>query len=231
MHDHDFEALGHVHKPAMRKPAEAAGSSGPATADPRAPLTPTRVMSLQRAAGNSSVSGLIEEERSPVHDVVGKGGGQPLDTGTRSFMEERIGADFSGVRVHTDGKAAESAKAVQAHAYTVGNDVVFGAGQYQPGSPSAQRMLAHELTHVVQQRSGPVSGTPQAGGINVSDPSDSFERAAEANADKVMSGGPAQQQPTAAPSVQREEADDDEYVQEMAVQRAEDEDEMQDEDL
>jgi hypothetical protein len=76
-------------------------------------------------------------------------------------MESRLDADFSDVRVHTDGKATDSARSVQAYAYTVGNDVVFQSDKYAPGSDSGQRMLAHELTHVVQQRSGPVAGTPR----------------------------------------------------------------------
>lgn len=80
-----------------------------------------------------------------------KGGGQPLDPATRAFMEPRFGHDFSQVRVHTDTRAAESARAVNALAYTVGRDVVFGAGQYVPGSTRGERLLAHELTHVVQQ--------------------------------------------------------------------------------
>jgi hypothetical protein len=77
--------------------------------------------------------------------------GQPLDAATRSFMEPRFGQDFSEVRVHTDGQAAESARAVNARAYTVGRDVVFGAGQYTPGSSEGSSLIAHELTHTIQQ--------------------------------------------------------------------------------
>ena len=88
-----------------------------------------------------------------VHDVL-LASGQPLDTATRAFMEPRFGHDFSKVRVHTNAKAAESAGAVQAKAYTVGQDVVFGAGAFAPGTQEGQRLLGHELTHVVQQGSG-----------------------------------------------------------------------------
>lgn len=77
--------------------------------------------------------------------------GQPLDVPTRSIMERRFGHDFSKVRVHTDAKAAESAKAVNAQAFTVGSNVVFEAGQYAPSSVAGQQLLRHELTHVVQQ--------------------------------------------------------------------------------
>jgi hypothetical protein len=198
---------------------------------------PSAVLDLQRAAGNEAVAQLLTEEdrgeqqRSPVLDVVGRGGGQPLQATTRSVMEGALGADFSGVRVHTDGAAAASAQAVQAHAYTVGNDVVFQQGLYQPETPGGQRMLAHELTHVVQQRSGPVDGTATGSGISVSHPSDSFERAAEASADRFMAGGgveahssPAGPSP-AASNVQREAADEQPAVQRAFVQRAEEEEE------
>jgi hypothetical protein len=177
------------------------------------------VLHLQRAAGNASVTGLLvgdEEQESPVKDVVGTGGGQPLDHDTRGFMESRLGHDFSDVRVHTDAKASQSAQSVQAHAYTVGNDIVFQSGQYAPDTAAGKRMLAHELTHVVQQRSGPVDGTPAPGGINISNPSDAFERAAERSADQVMAGGSAEMAAPAPPSVQRQDAEE---LQESAVQR------------
>ena len=77
--------------------------------------------------------------------------GQPLPTSVRTFFEPRFERDFSQVRVHADAHAAESAQAVQALAYTVGSDIVFGAGQYAPATTAGQRLLAHELTHVVQQ--------------------------------------------------------------------------------
>ena len=141
------------------------------------------LLHLQRSAGNSGVVQLLGDEQeaadgSPVKDVVGRGGGQPLEGDLQSDMEGRFGADFSGVRVHTDGQAAASASSVNAHAYTVGNDIVFGSGRYDPASPTGQRTIAHELTHVVQQRSGPVDGTPAAGGIQLSNPADRFEQAA-----------------------------------------------------
>lgn len=80
-----------------------------------------------------------------------KGGGQPLNATARAFFEPRFGHDFSQVRVHTDKAAADTAKAIHARAFTLGNHVVMGSGEYQPNSPSGQRLLGHELTHVVQQ--------------------------------------------------------------------------------
>ena len=153
-------------------------------------LSGATVLALQRTAGNAGVGAMLEEERSPVHDVVGSGGGSPLPTDVRTDMEARLGADFGDVRVHTDDQAHDSARAVNAHAYTVGSDVVFQRGGYDPTSTAGRTTLAHELTHVVQQRSGPVDGAPAAGGIKVSDPSDRFEREASANAERAMSASP-----------------------------------------
>jgi hypothetical protein len=82
------------------------------------------------------------------------GSGQPLDPGTRALLEPRLGASFADVRVHTDGAAARLAEGLGSRAFTAGNDVVFGAGAYAPGTTEGQRLLAHELTHVVQR--GPV---------------------------------------------------------------------------
>lgn len=147
---------------------------------------PASVLHLQRAAGNAAVGAALEEQ-SPVTSIVGRGGGSPLDPVMRLDMEQHLGADFSDVRVHTDSAASASAAAVNAHAYTVGNDVVFGDGAYTPGSDAGRKTLAHELTHVVQQRSGPVDGTPAAGGIKVSDPSDRFEQEASRTAERVAS--------------------------------------------
>jgi Domain of unknown function (DUF4157) len=152
-------------------------------------LNAEAVTRLQRAAGNAGVGSLLGEERqqeSPVLDVVGSGGGQPLDERTRTDMEASLGHDFGGVRVHTGATASRSAESVQANAYTVGNDIVFRGGGYQPDTPSGRHLLAHELTHVVQQRSGPVDGTPTSGGVSVSDPGDRFEQAAEQLADQVV---------------------------------------------
>ena len=83
-----------------------------------------------------------------------KGGGRPLADSTRSFFEPRIGQDFSQVQIHTDAKATSTAKAVNARAFTLGHDIVFGAGQHQPQTREGKRLLAHELVHVRQQNGG-----------------------------------------------------------------------------
>jgi hypothetical protein len=86
-----------------------------------------------------------------VHDVL-RSPGRPLDSSTRAYFEPRFGRDFSGVRVHADANAEQSARDLNAYAYTVGQDLVFAAGRYAPGTDEGRWLLAHELTHVVQQR-------------------------------------------------------------------------------
>ncbi len=117
-----------------------------------------------------------------VHEVLNSPG-QPLDAGTRAFMEPRFGHDFSRVRVHTDARAAESARVANALAYTVGKDIVFGTGQYVPGITEGKRLLAHELTHVVQQAS--TENMPPAR-LSIGNCDDMAEREADRNANGVL---------------------------------------------
>jgi Domain of unknown function (DUF4157) len=104
--------------------------------------------------------------------------GEPLDPRLRAVMEPQLGYDFSGVRVHTDTPAAQSAQAIAANAYTAGDHIVFGAGRFDPWSASGQRLVAHELAHVIQQADGPVAGRAIDGDVSLSTPDDPFERAA-----------------------------------------------------
>ncbi|MDQ3803244.1 MAG: DUF4157 domain-containing protein [Acidobacteriota bacterium] len=135
---------------------------------------------LQRdAAGVAPVGGVP----ATVGEVLGSPG-RPLDAGTRRFMESRFQHDFSRVRVHADERADESARSVGARAYTVGYDVVFGAGQYAPQTPSGRRLLAHELTHVVQQ-----SGAGTDSALTVAAPSDPRETQAEQFAVEIADRG------------------------------------------
>jgi hypothetical protein len=152
-------------------------------------LDAATLLHLQRTAGNAGVVQMLADDgeaESPVYDVVGKGGGTALDESTRTSMETSFGQSFSDVRVHTDEKASRSAESVGANAYTVGSDIVFKSGQFDTSSTTGQRTLAHELTHVVQQRSGPVDGSDAPGGIRLSNPSDRFEQAADETAGQVV---------------------------------------------
>src|SRR5207249_5247931 len=99
---------------------------------------------LQRSAHTPSP---VPEAPSIVNDVI-RSPGEPLDSSTRALMEPRFGYDFSRTRVHIGGLAARSASAVNARAFTVGGQLVFGENQYQPGVASGQRLIAHELAHV-----------------------------------------------------------------------------------
>lgn len=119
-----------------------------------------------------------------VHDVLGSSG-QPLDVATRAFFEPRFGHDFSQVRVHVDARAAESAGAVNALAYTVGPKIVFGPDQLAPQSSAGRELLAHELAHVIQQDNGPQSA---GGSLRVSEPTAHWEHQADSAARNVMEG-------------------------------------------
>ena len=139
---------------------------------------------LQRRTANQAES----LEVPPIAYEVLNSPGQPLERKTRGFMESRFGNDFSQVRVHTDAKAADSAKAVDATAYTVGNSVVFNTGHYAPETVAGQRLLAHELTHVMQQRQT-VGAAPQHLQL-MSGSNDASEIEAEQNSLNVLSGRP-----------------------------------------
>lgn len=107
--------------------------------------------------------------------------GHPLDAGARESLEPHFGYDFSGVRVHTDERASESARAVGANAYTAGTHIAFGAGRYAPNMTSGRQLIGHELAHVTQQSEGDVGGSAIGDGLRISHPNDSFERSAAAN--------------------------------------------------
>lgn len=117
-----------------------------------------------------------------------RGAGAPLDGGARAHMEQTFGADLGDVRIHTDQPAAELNRSVGARAFTVGSDIFFGAGS----APSDRGLLAHEMTHVMQQRGGIARSATDAG-LTVTAADDAHEREAEAVA-RAVRGAPAQRQ-------------------------------------
>ncbi|HTW99463.1 MAG TPA: DUF4157 domain-containing protein [Acidimicrobiales bacterium] len=121
-------------------------------------------------------------ETSPVHNAIARSG-SPVDSSVRSVVEPMLQTSLSDVQVVPD---RDSTASVSASAYTVGNKVVVNPDRFSAGTPQAQRTLFHEMAHVKQQREGPVAGTPQAGGIQVSSPEDRFEQEAERFADRAM---------------------------------------------
>jgi hypothetical protein len=132
----------------------------------------------------------------PIVEEVLRSPGRALDAATRGFMESRFGHDFSRVRVHTDARANESARAVKAAAFTAGSDIVFGPGDYSPQTPRGRHLITHELVHVIQHR----AGRAHAGAPLSSAESDPAERQADGAALRVESGLPAGVGQPAAPS-------------------------------
>ncbi len=143
-----------------------------------------RPIVARRAVGEPPA---VESGVPPVVGSVLRSRGEPLDPGSRAELEPRFGHDFGAVRVHTDARAAASAKAVHALAYTVGQDIVFASGQHAPRSGPGRRLLAHELAHVVQQSS--VSGGIQAAPEVVGPANGVHEREADVAAAAVLAGG------------------------------------------
>ena len=140
---------------------------------------------LQRKIQDSEIETRSKAETPPIVGEVLRSTGQPLDPNTRAFMEPRFGRDFSQVRVHTDTKASGSARAVNALAYTVGQDIVFGAGQYAPFTNAGRQLLAHELTHTIQQARLRAS-SPQFSQLEIGEASSPEEQESDAIANAVV---------------------------------------------
>jgi hypothetical protein len=117
--------------------------------------------------------------------------GAPLEAELQKGLGGSLGADLSGVRVHTDPRADRLARSYRANALTSGPNVFFRSDRYQPETTTGRRLIAHEVAHTVQQAAGPVSGVPAGNGVQVSQPGDAFERAADAAADRFANGEPA----------------------------------------
>jgi Domain of unknown function (DUF4157) len=147
--------------------------------------------SIQRQVGAEEEEMMVQREAiarqdtsevpSIVHEVLNSSSGHPLDPKTRAFMEPRFGQDFGQVQVYNDAKADESAQSVNALAYTVGKNVVFSRGQYMPETIQGTKLLAHELTHVVQQMSNTVQAVTEIG-----QPGDVFEQEAEQVSEQIV---------------------------------------------
>ena len=153
-----------------------AGGCKPAAEEP----VPGQVLARTAVHGGQRVGAA-----PPIVDSVLRSGGQPLDATSRSAMQSRFGRDFGDVRLHTGAQAALSTRAVSASAYTVGSHIVVG-DEFVAGSLAGQRMLAHELVHVIQQE-GAVAGVQ--GATPVLDAGDPLEQEAHAIADRVAAGG------------------------------------------
>ena len=186
-------------------------SKSPAAAPPARTGGP--LLQLQRQYGNRYVQRVVALARSEaggdaMRDVEQaidstRGGGHALDRGVQSQMGEALGADFSGVRVHANAESDGLNRSLQARAFTVGEDIYFRQGEYSPGSSAGRELLAHELTHVVQQSPNTVQMMPDRDGpggcscggtvarapqmkLSVSQPGDQYEQEADRVATAVM---------------------------------------------
>lgn len=169
------------------------------TQQPSSDLKPAeaKVLGLQKKAGNQAVQRLLAQRKGEEgfdldSDTAGRinqvrGGGQPLDGAVQAKMSEQLDHDFSGVRVHNSTESDTLNKDLSAKAFTTGQDIFFKAGAYDPGSSSGQELLAHELTHVVQQSTGQVPGS--GGGMTVRPAGDSFEQEADRVAQQATDPG------------------------------------------
>ena len=184
--------LGNLLAPIL--PGFGSGSPNP-IGDPPQPIQ--REMQNDTAAPTANIGSRIQSRL---------GNGMPLETQTQEHFSGALGHDFSQVRIHHDAEADHLNKAVSARAFTTGQDIFFRQGTYNPNSSDGMKLLAHELTHTVQQAQGPVSGTPTSGGFSLSDPGDSFEQEASATAATMMRGDQVQldARATRTPSIQRQ---------------------------
>jgi Domain of unknown function (DUF4157) len=173
--EHDPDRGRTVRAPELEAPTD--------TRDPRTPLERaasgignrnfTQLIARMGDGEGIMASGLVHPDVEAAI-AASSGGGRPLDGNLARRLERNSGDLMADVRVHTDGHAAALARAVSARAFTVGRDIYFGAGEYNPGSSAGTELIAHEVAHVIQQR-----GAPQNGPLTVSQPGDATEREAE----------------------------------------------------
>jgi hypothetical protein len=212
MRQYDFEKGNHNHS-VLNSP-----SKQPRKHERSLPSAPTNqnssLLQMQRQHGNQYVQRLLQLARSTESDgdvmpdverVIesSRGGGQSLDSGVQAQMGQALNADFSGVRVHTDAGADGLNQSLSARAFTTGRDIYFRQGEYNPGSSGGRELLAHELTHVVQQNPDKIQtksddegsqGGCSCGGaapgpqmkLTVSQPGDQYEQEADRMAHAVM---------------------------------------------
>jgi len=220
MYKHDFEARSGFHRHLARQTTELSEEekkkAGQVAAVQRSSTRPGgSLLQLQRQYGNRYVQRVVTLARATVGegDVMpdveraiegSRGGGQSLDSGVQAQMGQALDADFSGVRVHTDAGADGLNRSLSAKAFTTGSDIYFRQGEYNPGSSSGRELLAHELTHVVQQNPDKVQTKPDDDGsqagctcgaspatgpqmkLSVSQPGDLYEQEADRIANAVM---------------------------------------------
>src|SRR5262252_8727803 len=219
MYKRDFEARSVFHAQLARQTTELTEEekkkAGQMASVQRSAAADRSLLQLQRQYGNRYVQRMVTLARATVGegDVMpdveraiegSRGGGQSLESGVQAQMGQALTADFSGVRVHTDAGADGLNRSLSAKAFTTGSDIYFRQGEYNPGSSSGRSLLAHELTHVVQQNpdkvqtkssddgspGGCICGASPTSGpqlkLSVSQPGDVYEQEADRMAGAVM---------------------------------------------
>lgn len=191
--EHTFEDKGKVKPKPVQESAEPAKDDGSLTAaDIDGKLDASTLTQMQQTVGNAAVqrflaqrqaSGPAEIQEETANAIRAKrGGGSSLDAGMAKKAGDAMGQDFSDVNVHTDSQSDQLSRDLGAKAFTTGSDIFFQSGAYNPGSSEGQQLLAHELTHVVQQGGSASS----SGKMTVNDPNDQYEDEADSIADKIM---------------------------------------------
>ena len=222
MSEFQFEEKGKVQPKRPKSTAEPQKTDDPQNLGSQSNrLSVETVTQMQQTVGNSAVQRLLAqrvgEGAAEIEDETAEaiqaktGGGQELDEGMAAQAGNVMGQDFSDVRVHTDSKADELSQNLTAKAFTTGNDIFFKDGTYNPGSSSGQQLIAHELTHVVQQGASPPA---VQGKMMVNDPNDQYESEADAVADMVLS------QPEEVVA-QRQELEEEEIAQAQEMEEEE----------
>ena len=247
MYKRDFEGRSgfktHLARQTTELTEEEKKKAGQAASVQRSAASPDHsLLQLQRQYGNRYVQRVVtlaratEGEGDVMPDVEraiegSRGGGQSLDSGIQAQMGQALNADFSGVRVHTDAGADGLNQSLSAKAFTTGRDIYFRHGEYNPGNSSGRELLAHELTHVVQQnpdkiqtksddegsQSGCTCGTSAAAGpqmkLTVSQPGDQYEQEADRIANAVMHQEQGNTQSSQGESIHRQMPEEEEKLQ------------------
>ncbi len=192
--DHVIEPKGKVQPKPVQESAEPEKAQSPLTKpDVQGKLDAQTLTRMQQTVGNAAVQRFLAQRQqsgpSDINDETAeaiqskKGSGNKLDSNIAEKAGGAMGQDFSSVNVHTDSQSDTLNRELGAKAFTTGNDIFFQSGAYDPGSSDGQRLISHELTHVVQQGG---SGAPVQGKMSVNDPNDSYEAEADKVADMVM---------------------------------------------
>jgi hypothetical protein len=192
--DHVIEPKGKVQPKPVQETAEPEKAQSPMTKpDVQGKLDAQTLTRMQQTVGNAAVQRFLAQRQqsgpTDINDETAetiqskKGSGNKLDSGIAEKAGGSMGQDFSNVNVHTDSQSDTLNRELGAKAFTTGNDIFFQSGAYDPGSSDGQRLISHELTHVVQQGG---SGAPVQGKMSVNDPNDSYEAEADKVADMVM---------------------------------------------